>query len=82
MSSESHMNSEYCEAATMKELYVMIARWQEENKKRMLSLAVDKCRGGLCCLAVTNPMEVVIVTPPGAGPGAKVDRGRLHVTTG
>ena len=34
--------------------------WQAENTKRLLSLSVQEDEDKFCCIALTNPIEVVI----------------------
>lgn len=53
-------NIEYFEAPTMAELHARIRAWQEANNKRFQSLAVEQDGGNFCCIALTNPSEVVI----------------------
>jgi hypothetical protein len=39
--------------------------WQQENKKHLLSVNVQKDGDNFCCIALTNPPEVVLVDPNG-----------------
>jgi hypothetical protein len=81
MSDDNKHNILYFESASMKELYETMQTWQNENEKRFLSLSLEWDGGKLCCIALTNPSEVVIVH--GGWPnkdGAHVYNGQLAVT--
>jgi hypothetical protein len=54
-------NLQYFEAASMRELFGAMQDWQIENKQRLLSLNVERDGDAFCCIALTNPSEVVIV---------------------
>jgi len=54
-------NLYYFNAPTMKALHKELDDWQEENQKRFLQLNVQKEGSEFCCLALTNPTEVVIM---------------------
>src|SRR5689334_2142757 len=58
---ENKHNVMFFEARSMKELYQDVETWQTHNKKRFLSLNVQHDQGLFCCIALTNPTEVVIV---------------------
>lgn len=78
MSDDNKRNVLYFEAPTMRSLFETIDQWQEQHRKRLNSLNVQKDGNLFCCIAVTNPTEVVIV----AGVGddvAYVFDGRLCV---
>jgi len=61
MNDNNKRNIYYFEAATMKGLFAAVDKWQSENLKRLQSLNVEKDDGVFCCIAVSNPTEVVIV---------------------
>jgi len=69
-------NLKYFEANTMKALYENLKDWQIANQKRLLSLSIQKSDELYCCIALTNPTEVVIMDGSGCG-GATV-----HVSHG
>ena len=51
----------YFEAESVRGLFEQMAEWQSENRKRFLSVSIHPDQHGLfSCLALTNPMEVVI----------------------
>jgi len=54
-------NLQYFESSSMRELYESIQNWQNENQKRLLSMSIQNDDGKFCCIALTNPSEVVIV---------------------
>ncbi len=60
MSNENKRNLQYFEASSMRELFDLIQIWQNENNKRFLSLSIEKDRDMFCCIALTNPTEVII----------------------
>jgi hypothetical protein len=55
------LNTLYFEGSSMKELYESIQNWQLENQKRLQSLTIQKDGAIFCCIALTNPTEVIIV---------------------
>ena len=57
---QNKYNLVYFESPTMKELYNSMEGWQQTNKKRLLSLSIQQDGGNFCCIALTNPSEVVI----------------------
>jgi hypothetical protein len=61
MSEENKRNLQYFESTSMRELYESMEGWQDENKKRLLSVSIQKDEDKYCCIALTNPSEVVIV---------------------
>lgn len=50
----------YFEHNSMQGLFNCMDKWQKENKKRLLSLCIQRDRGKFCCIALTNPTEVII----------------------
>jgi hypothetical protein len=56
------LNALYFENATMRGLFDTIESWQVVNRKRLLSLNIQKDGDNFCCIALTNPDEVVIVS--------------------
>ena len=75
MSNNKH-NLLYFEASSMKELFNMMESWQHEHSKRLLSTNIEKDNDKFCCIALSNPTEVVIVH--GEDPSqASVTQGRL-----
>ena len=65
MATDNKRNLLYFESPSMHELYTTIQKWQDENLKRLLSLNIQKDRGLFCCVALSNPMEVVITDDQG-----------------
>jgi len=76
MPNENYNNLQYFEASSMAELFSVIKEWNFENKKRFLSLHVQLDRNLFCCIALTNPSEVIIVD--GWPDGVKVKDGALR----
>ena len=65
MSDDNKKNLQYFEGASMRELYDNLKDWQEKNSKRLLSVSIQKDNDNFCCIALTNPSEVVIVAKQG-----------------
>jgi hypothetical protein len=40
--------------------------WQRINHRRLLSISIEKEEGTYCCIALTNPTEVVITDSNGS----------------
>ena len=76
------LNSLYFEAPTMRALFATIQEWQIAHRKRLLNLQIQKEGDVLCCIALTNPTEVIITSGGGMGAGyANVSNGALRVET-
>ena len=58
----NNRNILYFASSTMEALYKKMDDWQEENQKRLLSMSIQKDVDEYCCIALTNPSEVVIVS--------------------
>lgn len=65
MSDTNKHNLLYFESPSMRGLYNEMERWQQINSKRLLSISVQHDRGNYCCIALTNPTEVVITNRDG-----------------
>ena len=72
MSDINKRNLVYFENPSMRGLYACMDEWQQANNRRLLSISVQQDGGNYCCIALTNPTEVVITSPDG----------RLHVDVG
>ncbi len=62
MSDDNKQNLQFFEGSSMRELYDRMRAWQDENRKRFLSVSVQNDGGVFCCIAFTNPTEVVITS--------------------
>ena len=78
MSDENKFNLLYFEGHSMKELYETMENWQIIYRKRLLSTNIQKDKGIFCCIALSNPTEVVICNGNG-GTQANVSGGNLDV---
>lgn len=58
-------NLVYFEHPTMRGLYARMEEWQQANNKRLLSIGIQPDGGNYCCIALTNPSEVVITSADG-----------------
>lgn len=78
MSDNKH-NVLFFENSTMQGLYKLIEDWQKINQKRLLSLSIQKDGENYCCIALTNPTEVVISSPDGLNYAIVDSDGTLRV---
>lgn len=65
MSDTNKRNLLYFESPSMRGLYDCIDEWQRANNRRLLSISVQRDEGNYCCIALTNPTEVVITSADG-----------------
>ena len=65
MEDQNKRNLVYFESPSMRGLYDSMENWQIENRKRLLSISVQQDNGQYCCIALTNPTEVVITDGQG-----------------
>ena len=77
MSDINKRNLVYFEDTSMRGLYACMDEWQEANQRRLLSISIQADRGKYCCIALTNPTEVVITSADGRN-HAFVNSGRLY----
>ena len=83
MADNNKHNILYFEGQSMKDLHNNMDEWQKDNEKRFLSMSVNKDGDNYCCIALTNPSEVVIVNRTSfSNNDAKVIDGRLCVGNG
>ena len=80
MSDENKRNLQFFEACSMRELYDRMQAWQDTNHKRLLSISIQEDRGNFCCIALTNPSEVVITGSDGSHHARVDDNGKLCVS--
>ncbi len=71
-------NLVYFENASMHGLFNDMELWQVENEKRLLSVSIQKDCERFCCIALTNPTEVVVTSWSGRN-YAEVSEGALVV---
>jgi hypothetical protein len=60
MLDENNHNLIYFESSSMRDLFDRMEKWQIANQKRLLSIDIQQDSGNFCCIALTNPTEVVI----------------------
>lgn len=70
-------NLVYFESPSMRGLYASMDEWQEANNRRLLSVSVQRDGDNFCCIALTNPAEVVITDPNGYNYANVSELGRL-----
>ena len=76
MSDINKRNLVYFEDTSMRGLYACMDEWQGANQRRLLSINIQADQGKYCCIALTNPTEVVITSEDGRH-HAKVIAGSL-----
>jgi hypothetical protein len=79
MTDQNKQNLLYFESSSMRGLYDNMEEWQQANQKWLLSLSIHQDGGKFCCIALTNPTEVMIVDRYGENAG--VIAGALRVRT-
>lgn len=80
MTDENKRNLLYFESGSMRGLYNCMEKWQGENHKRLLSTNIQKDGDTFCCIALSNPTEVVICDGNGTDQ-VVVSQGYLWVTS-
>ena len=82
MSDPNKRNILYFESDSMRSLYETMDKWQVENNKRLLSFNIQADQDNYCCIALTNPTEVVICDGGHVTGGieANVSKGNLNVS--
>lgn len=78
MKDNNKRNLLYFKANTMDKLHSEMDIWQKDNEKRFLSMSVEKDGDNFCCIALTNPSEVIIVSGKGSKQ-AQVHSGEISV---
>ena len=78
MTEQNKRNLLFFEGSSMRELYNLMEDWQNANQKRFHSVSIERDGDGFCCIALTNPTEVVITDSAG-GEQAQVYQRRLVV---
>jgi hypothetical protein len=58
-------NLVYFEEPSMRGLYDCMEEWQQVNNRRLLSISIQQDGSNYCCIALTNPTEVVITSLDG-----------------
>jgi hypothetical protein len=65
MSDINKRNLVYFENTSMHGLYDEMEKWQLSTSRRLLSISVQQDGDNYCCIALTNPTEVVITSAEG-----------------
>lgn len=65
MAEDNKRNIMFFESSTMRGLYEQMDAWQVENRKRFHSASINKDGDAYCCIALSNPTEVVLVDTTG-----------------
>ncbi len=69
----------FFDSLSMQGLYDTMKSWQNANHKRLLSLSIQKDGENFCCIALTNPTEVVITSEDGRNHARVYSSGHLVV---
>jgi|GEM_PF-1432146 len=80
MATDNKRNILYFEAESLRGLYTRLDEWQETSQKRFHSLSIHQDNGAFCCIALTNPTEVVITSADSCNHAAVSSSGSLQVT--
>jgi len=80
MNDPNKRNLQYFKNASMDGLYADMENWQSTNQKRLMSTSIQKDGDMFCCVALSNPSEVVICDG-GYGQAGVDGVGRLKVNT-
>lgn len=78
MNDPNKRNLQYFKNASMDGLFADMKNWQNTNQKRLLSTSIQKDGDMFCCVALSNPSEVVIVSGLSQG-GVWVSDNKLNV---
>jgi hypothetical protein len=65
MSDSNKHNLLYFQSRSMRGLFDEMEEWQQVNKRRLLSTSIERDGDTYCCIALTNPSEVVITDVDG-----------------
>ena len=79
MNDPNKRNLQYFKNASMDGLYADMEDWQNTNQKRLMSTSIQKDGDMFCCVALSNPSEVVIVDK--WNKHVTITAGELHVRT-
>jgi hypothetical protein len=87
MADQNKRNLLYFKSSSMRGLYDCMESWQNDNQKRLLSTSIQKDGKFFCCIALSNPSEVIICDglSGGADPNSRARvsaHGQLFVDTG
>jgi len=79
MADDNKRNIMFFEGPSIRKLYDKMDEWQKINRKRFHSISVQKDGDLFCCIALTNPTEVMITDR--SGEVANVSGSALQVRT-
>jgi hypothetical protein len=80
MEENNKHNLLYFEGSSMRELYEAMDTWQKKHDKRLQSVDIQRDGDMFCCIALSNPTEVVLVSGFGTDQ-AHVVRSHLLITS-
>lgn len=80
LSDMNKRNLVYFENPSMRGLYADMEEWQSANGRRLLSVSIQPDGGNFCCIALTNPTEVVITSASGRYHAEVSRNGSLSIT--
>jgi hypothetical protein len=62
---DNKRNLMYFESPDMRGLHSKMEAWQNEHNKRFLSVSIEREGDKWCCIALSNPTEIVLTTAEG-----------------
>lgn len=65
MQDDNKRNLMFIENPSVRGLYEQLDEWQKANRKRLHSVQIQKDGDNFCCIALTNPTEVIITDESG-----------------
>ncbi|MBM3872088.1 MAG: hypothetical protein FJ392_14215 [Verrucomicrobia bacterium] len=80
MQDPNKRNLLYFESLSMRGLFDELSSWQTKNEKRLLSVSIQQDGDRFCCIALSNPTEVIICSGS-TDSQAQVKNGCLDVWT-
>ena len=63
MTDDNKLNLLFFESSSVRGLYATMDGWQKTNRKRLHSVNIQKDGEMFCCIALSNPTEVIITDP-------------------
>lgn len=78
MPDDDKRNMQYFEAPTMRRLFDMMSEWEKQHQKRFVSLNIPREANVISCIAITNPIRVVITSYDGERYATVNPIGQLH----
>ena len=65
MSDDNKRNLMFFESPSVREIYDSMSKWQKATRNHLYSVNIQKDGDMFCCIALTNPTEVIITDVSG-----------------